>query len=146
MNPAGRNRRNNFAMGSIKHGVKITMWRASQTLVLHCLNNTYNIVFVTAFSRHGSVPECLTGCNIPAKSTLPAESTHRGSPPRRGSLPNGTQWKRPEWRDNVCTLSNYPGLGICGLNHWFGLHTNPFWSRSGLLASVNGHMAYCTGK
>ncbi len=78
-----------------------------------------------ALSHHGSMPEHLAGCDIPAKSTLPEESTHRGSPQRRGSLPNGTQRKRPEWRDDVFTLSNHPGLGICGLNHWFGLHTNP---------------------
>ncbi len=62
----------------------------------HSLNNTYLNVFMTALSHHGSVPECLTGCNIPTKSTLPVESTHRGSPQRRGSLPNGTQRKRPE--------------------------------------------------
>ncbi len=60
---------------------------------LHCLNNTYFIVFMTALSRHGSVPECLTGCNIPAKSTLPAESTHRGTPQSWSSLPIGTQGK-----------------------------------------------------
>ncbi len=138
---------NQFCREYIHKGIySIPMWRASQTLVSHCLNNTYFIVFMTALSHHGSMRECLTGCNIPAKSTLPAESTHRGTPQSWSSLPIGTQGKCPEWEDNTYTLSNHPRLGICGLNHWFGLHTNLVWPRSGLLASVNGHIVQCTGK
>ncbi len=68
---------------------------------------THNLyMFMTSLSRQCAVPEGLTGCNIPAKSTLPGENTHRGSPQSRSSLPNGTQRKCLEWRDNVeCHLT-----------------------------------------
>ncbi len=56
---------------------------------------------MTALSHQGSLPEHLTGCNILAKSTLPAEGTHSGSPQSHSSLPNRTQGKCLEWRDNV---------------------------------------------
>ncbi len=68
-----------------------------------------------ALSCQGSMPERLTGCNILAKSTLPAESTHRRLPQNHGSLPSGTQGKYLEWKDNVERYLTIPDWGTVDL-------------------------------
>ncbi len=75
--------------------------------------------------HHGSMPERPTGSSILAKSTLPEESTHRGSPQSCGSLPNGTQRKCPEWRDNIGCYLTIPDWGT--VDSTTGLAYTPIW-------------------
>ncbi len=80
---------------------------------------------MTALSCHSSVPECQTDSNIPDKPSLPAENTHSSSPQSCCSLPNGTQGKCLEWRDNAEHHLTIPGLRTFNLTT--GLAYIPIW-------------------
>ncbi len=54
---------------------------------------------------------------VTLQQSLPYQqkSTHRGTPQSHGSLPNGTQGKCPEWRDNNARYLTIPDWGSVNL-------------------------------